>query len=417
MSTNTAIETAELINIDYVDSFVKHHYPNLLGSVHACLSVFGSMALKGRTKPLSLIFETASGCGKTATLQMVFPIGDVLKNFVYRSDKFTPKAFVSHAANVTADELRGIDLLPKLENKVLVTKELAPILRGREDELKENFSTLISVLDGKGFTSDTGMRGQRGYDRPLLFNWIGATTPLPASTHRMMAQLGTRLLFFEVPAIPPTEDELLAYALREESGTAENECQAAVNRFLEDFFSRHPVGSVDANDVPISTERLRTMVRWANLLVHGRAEVKFDEDSGEAVAVGTPEGPFKVILYFKDLARGHALIDGRTEVTDDDIDLIGEVALSSLPGHLRPIVRELRRTGTADSTTCTKLCQCSRPTVRKYFRELTLLGIATIAKGSPQSNNPDQSDPDGCLFLGSAPTLKAKCRCGLEGEE
>ena len=402
MTTNTATEfpTNEIVSlvrdcpIEYVDSFVKHHYPNLLGSVHACLAVFGAMALKGRTKPLSLIFETASGYGKTATLQMVFPIGESdLKKYVYRSDKFTPKAFVSHAANVSASDLSEIDLLPKLENKVLVTKELAPILRGREEELKENFSTLISVLDGKGFTSDTGMRGQRGYDRPLLFNWIGATTPLPASTHRMMAQLGTRLLFFEVPAIEPTEEELVAYAERDDAGDAENACQKAVNKFLEEFFKRHPVGSVRPDDLPISKDRLSMLVRWASLLVHGRAEVKFEKEGNsepKPVAVGMAEGPFKVILYFKDLARGHALIHGRTEVNDADIAFIAEVALSSLPGHLRPIVRELHRRGAADAPTCAKLCQCSRPTVRKYFQELTLLGIATATKGSPQSNEPDQ---------------------------
>ncbi|HEY4359513.1 MAG TPA: hypothetical protein VGN17_01015 [Bryobacteraceae bacterium] len=393
---NTAIENALPDNsctISDVRSMVEHHYPNLLGSVYACMAVFGAMALKGRTKPLSLIFETASGYGKTATLQMVFPTPESgLKKFVYRSDKFTPKAFVSHAASVSTEDLSGIDLLPKLENKVLVTKELAPILRGREEELKENFSTLISVLDGKGFTSDSGMRGQRGYDKPLLFNWIGATTPLPASTHRLMAQLGTRLLFFEVPAVEPTEDELLAYAERNDAGTAEIECQDVVNRFLSEFFERHPIGSLAPDDLPISDERLRSLVRWAMLLVHGRAEVKFEKEPSsewKPVAAGQAEGPFKVILYFKDLARGHALIHGRTEVTDPDVAFIAEVALSSLPGHLRPIVRELRRSGTADVPTCARLCQVSRTTVRKYFEEMAILGIAALSKGSPQSNEAD----------------------------
>jgi hypothetical protein len=400
--TNTAIEiltstrcpAADPSRIEYVDSFVRHYYPNLLGSVHACLAVFGAMALKGRTKPLSLIFETASGYGKTATLQMVFPTANSgLKTIVYRSDKFTPKAFVTHAASIAESKLEERDLLPKLENKVLVTKELAPILRGREEELQDNFSVLISVLDGKGFTSDTGMRGQRGYERSIIFNWVGATTPLPASTHRLMAQLGTRLLFFEVPAIEPSEEELVAYAERDDAGNAEDKCQNAVNLFPSEFFKHYPVGSVPSEALPISRDRLRVLVRWARLLMQGRAEVKCErEGSGELrpVAVGTPEGPFKVINYFKDLARGHALIQGRTEVTDADIAFVGEVALSSLPGHLRPIVRELRRTGEADSPTCASLCQVSRTTVRRYFQELVLLGIATLAKGSPETNQPDR---------------------------
>jgi hypothetical protein len=37
-----------------VDPVVMRYYPNLLGSVHACLAVFGTLALKDRRKPLSL---------------------------------------------------------------------------------------------------------------------------------------------------------------------------------------------------------------------------------------------------------------------------------------------------------------------------------------------------------------------------
>ena len=160
---------SHLVNIRSFKSFastVAHYYPELLPAVNACMAVFGAMALAGRTKPLSLIFEAPSGFGKTATVQMAFPVpGLGLDQYVYRSDKFTPRAFVTHAANVKKDELAKMDLLPKLHGKVLLTKELAPIFRGREDDLKENFSILISVLDGKGFTSDSGTQGRRGYSR------------------------------------------------------------------------------------------------------------------------------------------------------------------------------------------------------------------------------------------------------------
>jgi hypothetical protein len=103
-----------------------------------------------------------------------------LEEYIIRSDKYTPKSFVTHAANRKKEELEDIDLLPKLRDKILITKELAPILRGRETEMQENFSILISVLDGKGFTSHSGSQGTRGYKEAIVFNWLGATTPLPA---------------------------------------------------------------------------------------------------------------------------------------------------------------------------------------------------------------------------------------------
>ena len=334
---------------------------------------------------------------RTATLQMTFPIPPSEPNkpgvdqYVYRSDKFTPKAFVSHAANVKADKLAEVDLLPRLDRKVLVTKELAPLFRGREEELQDNFSILISVLDGKGFTSDSGMRGRRGYDRPILFNWIGATTPLPASTHRLMSQLGTRLLFYEVPCQPPTEEELLIYAAADGADAAEIECQQVVNDFLIDFFTKHPVGSVALEAIRIPEPLLRQLIRWARFLVQGRAEVRYEKEYGtwQPVAVMTPEGPWKVVNYFKDLARGHALIHGRNEVNVADISLVGHVAISSIPGHLRSIIRELRMRKSVDTNTVENLCRVTAPTARRYMQEIALLGIAELTKGTPATNQPD----------------------------
>jgi hypothetical protein len=374
-----------------IETLVDKHYKNLLPGVNACLAVFGAMSLKGRTKPLSLMFEAGSGFGKSATVQMAFPLpGSGLNNHVYRSDKFTPKSFVTHAANVAEKDLAKMDLLPKLENRVLITKEMAPLFRGRIEELQDNFSILIAVLDGKGFLSDTGMRGQRGYDRSIIFNWIGATTPLPARTHRLMSQLGTRLLFFELPAFEITDEQLLTYAEHGDPGHAENECQRVMNDFLVKFYEANPVASVDPNSIDFPQPLLKHLIRWAKFLTHGRAEIKFDQENKDwkPVAANPPEAPFKVVTYFKDLALGHALINGRSFVDHSDIDLVGQIALSSIPGHLRPIVRELR-CGQVMTPRVSKLCSVTATTARSYMVELDLLGIADLAKACPASNQAD----------------------------
>jgi hypothetical protein len=381
---------------DLVDPVVSQYYPALLESVHACLAVCGTMALAGRTKPLSLILETASGYGKSAVLQMLFPVTGAdkekkgVEQYIYRSDKFSPKAFVSHVANVKSKELSAIDLLPKLKNKVLVTKELAPIFRGREEEMQENFATLIAVLDGQGFTSDSGTRGKRGYEEAILFNWLGATTPVPPKTHRMMSQLGTRLLFYEVPAVELSEEELIQYCAHDEANEAEKECHQAVNEFLLKFFKHRPIGKLPPSEIRIPEAHVTAIVRWAKLVTHGRAEIKCEqiERVWEPVAAGRPEGPFKVINYFKELCRGHALIHGRMEVDKSDIALIGEVAISSIPGHLRPIIRLLRTSETIDTAQVATLCKVSAPTARRSLEELSLLGITTLKRGSTLSNAP-----------------------------
>jgi len=348
------------------------------------------MALAGREKPLSLILEQHSGYGKTTTLVWLFPTADTEKYF-YRSDNFTPKAFVSHAAN-TAKALDEIDMLPRIRNKVLVTKELAPIFRGRKEELEKNFSMLITVLDGLGYVSDTGMQGQRGYAERHVFNWLGATTPVPRDTHRMMSQLGTRLLFWEMPLVQPTELELLAYAARDDKRVNDDECRRLTGELMADFFARHPVGSVKPDSIRFPGGLLSDLVRWSQLLVRGRAPVHYEDDSGwKPVAAGVPEGPWKVVDYFKELARGHALIEDRDEVTAGDLELVGHTALSSMPGHLRPILRELRLAGAVSTKRCSTVCvpPVSQPTARNYLQELALLGIGNLSKGSPATSAPD----------------------------
>jgi hypothetical protein len=382
-------QEAATVSLGDVEVLINSHYPRLLPAVKAGLAVFGAMALDGRTKPLSLIYEATSGYGKSAVVEKFFPI-EAVKEYAYRCDKFTPKAFVSHAANIARERLAEIDLLPKLRGKVLVTKELSPIFRGDEKEVRENFAVLIPVLDGKGFTSNTGAQGRRGYEQDILFNWIGATTPLPRETNKIMYQLGTRLLFYEVPSEVPSEEELVKYAARDDASLGEVDCQKAVNAFLVGFFKLHPVGSMNPSEIKMPTALLRRVTQWAVLLSKVRAGLKYEKEGREwkAIAANQPEGPFKLINYFKELARGHALIDGRRQVTVADVELVAHVALSSVPGHLRVILRALRKSNSVTSTECEKLCGVSRPTARRYLEELNIAQIVNLKRGNEAQNTP-----------------------------
>ena len=107
------------------------------------------------------------------------------------------------------------------------------------------------------------------------------------------------------------------------------------------------------------------------------------------MAANPPEGPWKIIDALKEFARAHALIHERATVERSDLELVAHIAVSSIPGHLRPMIRRLRKTGTTDSPEVERLCEVSRPTARTYLGELTLLGIVRLSKGSHLSNAPD----------------------------
>ena len=388
--------------MDDVRVVIGVFYKALLPAFLATLAVVCSMALKGRTLPISLIFEGYSGYGKTATLQAL--LAEALLWIIYRSDKFSPSSFVSHATNVKRRDLGEVDLLPKLQLKVLVTKELAPLFRGREDALVETFSNLCTVLDGKGLTTDSGSHGQRGYKHNIIFNWLGATTPIPASTHALMYQLGTRLLFFEIPADEVPFAELVDYAEDDNSKEAEDSSREQLTIFLTDFFEQHPVDSVEPERIRFPKHLVEQLVHWAQLLAAGRRKIQrerennvFESRSSNPIGADPPENPRKIIQYLRTIARGHALANGRYFVNESDLALIEHIAISSIPSYLRPMVRTLKTRVKIDSTEAAALSYytqngsptqgISEPTSRKYLLELSLLGFGSLEKGN--SNQPD----------------------------
>src|SRR6185295_12483156 len=119
------------------------------------------------------------------------------------------------------------------------------------------------------------MRGRRGYEEAIMFNWIGATTPLNVRVHRLMSQLGTRLLFYEVPTIALSDVELLDYAENGRPDDGSARCNVLVNDFLCDFFETNPVGSVDPDSITFPRELLQDLTHGAKLLVKGRAEILY----------------------------------------------------------------------------------------------------------------------------------------------
>lgn len=415
MQNTETVPSNNTPSIAPVEAAIRRYYPTLLPACKCSLVVTAALAFKGRTKPLAVNFETPSGFGKSAITQLLFPRDRIceMNKYVYRSDKFSPRSFVSHVTGKSDEKMKEIDLLPKLNNKVLVIKELSPLFRGREEEMRENFSTLIAVLDGKGYMSNSGVHGQRGYDADIVFNWLGATTPLPASTHKLMSQLGTRMLFYETPNAEPSVDELLKYAAQNTANEAETECQLAVNAFMEEFFRVHPVGAVDANLITIPERQLKRIVLFARFLTYGRREIDFEKDSGDwtPVSAKPAEGAWKVINYFKELAQAHALIHGRYEVTDDDIALVDHVAESSIPYHLRFILRAMRTTGRITSTEYTKRQRIAKSTALRHFSELEMTGLVVRTKGDTVLNEPDSLEmvPEFSWFAETQPEHCASC--------
>jgi DNA-binding transcriptional ArsR family regulator len=351
-------------------------------AVKAGLALAASLSLSGRTNPLTLIFEGAPGRGKSTVVNMFAPDREENFQYLYRLDSFTPKSFVSHAANIPKKEMEQVDLLPKLKNKLLVTKELAPLFRGREEALRESFATLTAVLDGKGHLSASGVHGTRGYGTAHVFNWIGGTTPIPAKTDEIMAQLGNRLLRYEIVGEKESEADLVEFVRTYEARPIEDECKTLTNLFVAAYFQQFPPNSVDQSRIALTTGDRLQLVRLAKLTAQGRVELHRDDLSVDFIP-GEPEGPQRLILLLRTYLLGFALLNPERKVNDEGIASVRHVAFSSIPRNRRRVLRALLTvSGELTTADAEKVLGVSQPTARNLMKELAATGLAIFDGGT-----------------------------------
>jgi hypothetical protein len=374
-----------------VKETLERCFPDYWPAVDLCLSTCATLLLKENVNPTAVILVGGPATGKTTVASMfegaLVPVGGgKIEPLVYRTDKFTPASFVSQAANRTSKDLAKVDLLPRITNKVLLTPELAPIFRGKAEDLVNTFSIITRVLDGDGYTSDSGTHGQRGYVGRHLFAWIGCTTPFERMVWQVMSQLGSRLFFL----LMETGQELTWADLLTPNGESyqsrRGRCREAVHVFLRSLFGeRGGFGSVTWDAAADDRDGRMWLARCAALLAKMRSTPAEDrEGTRVSYRPGVPEAPYRALNVLTNVARGHALVHGRAAVSMADLPLIAQVTLSSMPHDIRRILAALinQRVLTAKRV-CEVLGAKHPETARKPMDYMRALGVARFEEPGP----------------------------------
>ena len=135
-----------------IKQLMDKDFPNGWAGIEFTLSVMKILNIGECTLPFAGIMLARSGGLKTLGLDMLVPWITV-----YHTRKFNPRAFVTHNTAVESEEdLKKINLLPRIRFMQLITPELSTIFSANEDELLENVGIITSILDGRGYTSDSG---------------------------------------------------------------------------------------------------------------------------------------------------------------------------------------------------------------------------------------------------------------------
>jgi hypothetical protein len=371
------------INFSEWRETIRDNFPDLVFPAEVGLSIIAQILIKDISNPFSVVLVDVPSSGKTITINFF----QDAEGLTYASDKFTPASFVSNATNVKKKDLPKIDLLPRLQYRMFLLRDLATLFSKRDDDLAECLGLLTRVLDGEGLNTDSGVHGQRQYVGEYLFMILAGSTPIQPRVWNMMGSLGSRLFFLNMHSREKTEDELAEQLTTTAYKDKEKICRLATKHYLQNLWHDHQDGIVWDKAADRKEHKL-IISRCAKLLAKLRGVIQvwkekssLDEEYEHTVPI--VEQPDRINQLFYNGCRGHAVACGRTQLEEGDLKMIIELAIDSAPTMRARLFRELLEKGgeigTADVMAAFR---CSRPTALKEMEKLIVLEVCSLGENA-----------------------------------
>src|SRR4029078_3611885 len=231
-----------------------------------------------------------------------------------------------------------------------------------------------------------------------MFTWLGAAVDIPHKVHKQLSVLGPKLYFNRLSKSEETENYY--YDKRNENfGEKKQAIQKALIEYLE-YFETNPQIIWDNNNPKMSSnyekdEELahRYIIRLARLLARLRAivptwETKNTQGSEYDYGLANIEDPSRAITQLTNLARGHALSQGRDHITLTDIPIIVNVVLSTASIERLTIFQLLiSNNGNLSTQQIVEGLNTSKPTALKTMTELQAIGLVQMYRDEPDMYN------------------------------
>ena len=376
-----APEQVDPISFTELQTIYNDNFPELWTPFLATLGVIAQHYIEDIENPFTLILQGPASGGKTTVLSCYMGLNE----HVYWSDQFTAAAFVSHSTTTKKEDLKNVDMLPKIRHKTMITPELSTIFSDRKDSLTQTMGVLTRILDGHGYQKDTGAHGGRGYQGDYFFTWLGATTPIQPHVWKLMSTIGARLYFINVNTKVKNDGDMVDQLLGEDVyGTKLKNCKEATKAFLIGFKQAHP-DKVDWDRSKEDREVIKVIAKLAMLLSRLRGAVEVyktnsDNDGDTDFGYMPPaiEVPDRAATMLYNLARGIALTRGRTQVLYEDLPLVIEIALSSAPLERINVFNSLLGKGELTAEETAHILNSSIPNARKVMEKLRVLHLVDL---------------------------------------
>jgi hypothetical protein len=265
------------------------------------------------------MFSGPPSCGKTSTVELLrgcdskVTFRDQITAGGLKSDYVDPKS---------GKTPKG--LLYMLDNRCLVIKELASLFALHPNALKSFIGMLQAAYDSR-FDSQSGTVGHQSIKTRFAFLGCGTPDVFEQHLHAMNA-IGPRFLYYRIPQLTLAEMRELAKQRKTVKGLEKK--MAALGATVADHLKQLP-SVEEAEPWPDEIDRL------AEFLVQGRCTPQYlkDEDDGykKQVVDVTIEDPTRLTTQLYTLGLCLARLRGESKIADQDIGLLMQVVISTLP--------------------------------------------------------------------------------------
>ena len=375
-----------LYTFDEVRKKVEAFLPNSATALRVMFAVAASGIFRNRVM-LWLLFVGAPSSGKTELVQL-------LRNSpnAYCLDNVTLNSFISGERPTTKQKV--FDLLPLLDRKCLVIKDWTVIFSLDEKMTKKIIGDMVGVYD-KQLSKFSSRRGRVSYESE--FSHLGCITPATLNHHHnYLNMIGPRFLCYTIMN-PSIEDEKKSFDTifsNQDRDGLEKEAREAVQSYLKTLTTRDMASVVKPLSSP-TQDYLRIAARFVSRArgIVILQSASFRDESGNDITYYEPletqiEQPWRAVQQLMELTRYLAFVCGKEEVGKDELEIIKQVVISSMPADRSQALRAIQAKGGAITTKeLSEDIDRSNRTSRRMLDELSVLGILKKTKGSGQLAN------------------------------
>ena len=365
-----------------VRQLVEEYLPNSTQALKIALAVATSGTRTNRVM-LWMMLVGAPSSGKTDLVRLLRHSEAVLS-----LDNLTLNAFISGERPKGKEKV--YDLLPQLNGKTLIVKDWTVIFSLDERMTKKIIGDMVGAYD-KSLAKFSSRRGNITYNSE--FSHLGCITPATLNRHHnYLNMIGPRFLTFTMPKLSAEEESKSFQAIfnDKDRGKQEEMVAKVVSGYLDQLNQNNFAVKPLSPDIQEYLKIASQFTARARGVVIIQAS-SFKDDSGNDVAWYEPldtqiEAPWRAVQQLMILAQYLAFATGSDEVGVEELEIIRDVVISSMPADRAQAIRTLKENpeGKFTAKELSDQLDKSSKTARRLLEELSFLGVVDKERGGGQ---------------------------------